>query len=72
MAEEVIATIRKNAREEIRIGLQKWKGSTIASVRVWYRAEDGTMRPGKDGLNFRTDLVKAMAEAMKELGNRVE
>lgn len=59
-----IATIRKNAREEIRVGLQDFKGRQIAAVRVWFQAEDGSMRPGKDGLNFKVELLPELADAL--------
>ena len=64
MSDQVVATIRKNARDEIRVGLQEWKGVQLVSVRVWFKAEDGKMRPGKDGLNFRLDILSDVAEAL--------
>lgn len=64
MTEQVVAEIRKNSREVIRITLQEFKGVPLCSVRVWFEAEDGTMRPGRDGLNFRQELLADITEGM--------
>jgi hypothetical protein len=65
MTEETpIATIRKNSREEIRVGLGEYEGHSVAHVRVWFRAADGSMRPSKSGLTFRVDLLPELADAV--------
>lgn len=64
--QRTVASVRKNARQEIRIGLQEYEGRQIASLRIWFKAEDGTMRPGKDGLNFRVDLLPELHVALAE------
>ncbi len=64
MSERVVAEIRKNNREVIRVALKEYEGRDICSVRVWYEAEDGTMRPGKDGLAFKVELLPEIAEAV--------
>ncbi|MCJ2031252.1 PC4/YdbC family ssDNA-binding protein [Methylobacterium sp. J-043] len=64
--QRTVASVRKNARQEIRIGLQEYEGRQIASLRVWFKAEDGTMRPGNDGLNFRVDPLPELHEALAE------
>lgn len=40
------ASIRKNVREEIRVSVEMFNGRYIASIREWFSAPDGTMRPG--------------------------
>ena len=64
MIERVVKTVRKNVHEDIRVGLQEFRGRPIASVRVWFEAEDASMPPGKDGLNFKADLLPELADAL--------
>ncbi|WP_134724819.1 transcriptional coactivator p15/PC4 family protein [Paracoccus luteus] len=57
--------IRKNAREEIRITLDDFKGLQLVNLRVWFDTGNGEYRPGKQGLAFRLDLLP---EVLKALG----
>lgn len=57
-------TLRKNAREEIRVGFEEYHGFQIASVRVWYHAKDGTTRPSSKGVNFNIGLLPQLADAL--------
>lgn len=54
---EPVAILKKNSREEIRVSLDKFKGSDLFNLRVWFEADDGQMRPGKSGLAFRVDKL---------------
>lgn len=71
MAETVVAVVRKNSKEEIRISFDVFNGHQLFNARVWFEAEDGTMRPGKAGLAFKVDRLaefhaavdKSLAEA---------
>lgn len=67
--EQAIATIQKNTREEIRIGLGEFKGHPLVSIRVWVTAED---LPTKKGLAFNPallpDVIAALEAAQKEAG----
>jgi hypothetical protein len=38
----------------------------IAGARVWFRADDGSWRPGKGGIAFKVELLQAMADAFAE------
>jgi hypothetical protein len=67
MTDHLIATIKKNSREELRIGRSEFKGHDLISIRVWYEAEDGAMRPGKAGLAFRVELLPEISAALSEL-----
>lgn len=64
-----IATIPKNSREELRVSLTEFKGYNLASLRVWFQADDGSMRPGKAGLVIRIerlpDLIAALEKAQE-------
>jgi hypothetical protein len=66
MSDRLIATVRKNAREEIRITRGDFKGFDVVGVRVWFQDRDtGVMRPGKDGLAFRAELVDEIIEGLR-------
>ncbi len=60
-----LGTIRKNATEEIRFTAETFKGHEIINARVWYRDADGNLRPGKQGLAFRLELL---GEVLNVLG----
>ena len=66
-----VATIRKNAREEIRVSLDKLHGLTLANVRVWYDA-DGEMRPGKQGIALRPELLSQLIVALTKAAESVK
>jgi Transcriptional Coactivator p15 (PC4) len=67
MTDQLIATIQKNSREEIRIGRSEFKGHDLVNIRVWFESEDGTMRPGKSGLAFRIELLPEVSAALSKL-----
>lgn len=67
MADQIIASIPKNAREEIRIALSEFKGHHLANLRIWFTADDGDMRPGKAGLAFRLEKLPAVIQALNDL-----
>jgi hypothetical protein len=72
--QRLIAAIRRNMREEIRVTLGEWNGRPVFGIRAWFQASDGTMRPSKDGLTLRADLLpklaRALADAEREARNR--
>ena len=68
--QKLIAAIRRNAREEIRVTLGQWNGSPVFGIRAWFKASDDTMRPSKDGVTLRAallpDLARALADAERQ------
>ena len=60
-------TLRKNAREEVRVSVDEFKGLRLLNLRVWFQGEDGTMRPGKQGLAVRVELAEDLALAIREV-----
>jgi hypothetical protein len=62
--QRLIAAIRRNAREEIRVTLGEWNSAPVFSIRAWFKAEDGTMRPSKNGLTLRAALLPELARAL--------
>ena len=65
MADHHIAIIPKNAREELRISLTEFKGYNLVSQRVWYRADDGEMRPSKAGVVIRIERLPDLIEGLQ-------
>ena len=65
MADQLIATIPKNAREELSISLTEFKGYNLVSQRVWYRADDGEMRPSKAGVVIRIERLPELIEGLQ-------
>jgi hypothetical protein len=61
-----IATVQKNAREELRIILTEFKGYRLCSMRVFFEAKDGAMRPGKAGLAIRVEKLPDLIEALSK------
>ncbi len=66
---KLIATIPKNACQEIRVALDEFETKDAAydmvSVRVFYE-DGGEYRPGRTGLNVRVELLPAIVAALRE------
>ncbi|SLN23346.1 Transcriptional Coactivator p15 (PC4) [Roseivivax jejudonensis] len=60
--------IRKNDREEIRIMRNDFKGHDMINVRVFYDA-GGEMKPGKQGIAFKAELLSDFLEVLTEVRN---
>ena len=59
--------IPKNRKEEVRISVDTFKGHQLVNMRVWFEAEDGQMRPGKQGVAVKLDLVPELVSAIQEV-----
>ena len=64
MSELLIATIEKNSREALRITLGEFKGHRLVNLRVWFRAEDGEMRPGNSGVAIKVEKLEELLSAL--------
>jgi hypothetical protein len=62
-----IATIQKNAREEIRIELSEFKGHNLLNMRVWSDKDGGNARiPTKAGIACKVTLLPALISALQK------
>ncbi|MEM8802899.1 MAG: transcriptional coactivator p15/PC4 family protein [Pseudomonadota bacterium] len=61
------AVINKNSREQIRVSLDDFRGHQLVNMRVWYDAGEGEMRPGKQGLALRSELLPHLINALEQL-----
>jgi len=62
----LIAVIPKNAREELRLTLGEYRGYPLAQLRVWFKGDDGAVRPSKSGVAFRVSLLRDITEAFHQ------
>lgn len=74
--DRVVAEIPKNKRETLRVSLSNYNGQDLISIRVWFEADDGHMRPSSKGLSCRVkmlpDIIEALAKAAQEVGVQPE
>ena len=70
MTEHLIAAIEKNTRESLRVTLDDFKGHRLVNMRVWFKANDGEMRPENSGIAIKIEkleeLLSALAKAKTE------
>lgn len=62
--------ITKNAREQIRVERQEFKGHDLLNIRVFYDDGTGEYRPGKQGLAVRVELVPDLIEAITNVTSK--
>ena len=61
----VVAELKKNAKERIRVTLDLFRGTPILSVRVWYQDEENTWKPGRQGLAMDARKARRAEKATK-------
>src|SRR5947207_16004189 len=59
----VVAEWNRNAREVVRVALDRYEGRYTIKVRVWYRTGD-EIKPGKSGLALGVRHLPALADAV--------
>ena len=59
----IIAEWPRNERECVRVMLDSFQGSATVSLRTWFLAPDGKMRPGTQGLTLGIRHVRSLADA---------
>ena len=62
----LITQIPKNSREEYRVSRDEFRGHDLINIRVYYITEDGEMRPGKQGVSFRAELLPEFMGALNK------
>jgi hypothetical protein len=78
MSEPVlIATVPKNAREEVRVSLTEYKGYALIDVRTYAEfasAGDGERKPTPKGVSLKVErlpeLIAALQAAQSQAGRR--
>lgn len=62
----IVAEWPKNDRENVRVSLDEFNGHRIVSARLWFKGDDGNMRPGKTGLAIGVRHLPALAKALNQ------
>jgi hypothetical protein len=65
--DQVIATIAKNADEEIRVSLREYKGHPFIDIRVYWKPPEGEPGPTKKGVTLNPELFPELKKAMGAL-----
>jgi len=60
----LIAEWRKNSRESVRVAIEEFKGTPCISVRVFFEAAPGDIRPGRSGLSMSAKHLPQLAAAL--------
>jgi hypothetical protein len=68
----VITTFEKNKKEEVRVSVETFHGRKLINIRVFYKDDDGTMKPGKQGIALSVERYKDLAGAVLELGQHLK
>ena len=68
----VVAQFEKNKKEEVRISVGTFHGRRIINIRVFYKDDDGTWKPGKQGLAVSVERYKDLAGAVLQVGEHLK
>jgi len=64
--DKTIATIKKNASEEIQISLTNFKGHNLIGIRVFAETDKGEKVPTKKGLACNVKLIPELMAALEQ------
>ena len=67
-SQSALATIRKNALEEIRVGLSEFNGHDLLNIRIWTDPRNGGSEriPTKAGIACRVALLPELITALQQ------
>jgi Transcriptional Coactivator p15 (PC4) len=72
--ETVIGTVARVRKEQIRVSVRTSKGVKWLDIRVYYEAEDGSMRPSQRGVSLSpteyTELRQVLQKLRREKDDR--
>lgn len=68
----VVAQFEKNKKEEVRVSVGTFHGRRIINVRVYFKDDDGTWKPGKQGLAVSVERYKDLAGAILQVGEHLK
>lgn len=78
MAEKLhLASIERNATEELQISINEYKGKKYVDMRIFYTTDEGdSWNPTKKGVTIAPDKIEdvkvALTKAQEELGVELE
>ena len=67
-SQSALATIRKNALEEIRVGLSEFNGHDLLNIRIWTEPRNGGAEriPTKAGICCNVRLLPELIDALQK------
>jgi hypothetical protein len=68
----VVAQFEKNKKEEVRVSVGNFHGRQIINIRVYYKDDDGSWKPGKQGLALSVERYKDLAGAIVQVGEHLQ
>jgi transcriptional coactivator p15 (PC4) len=68
----LVAQFEKNKKEEVRLSVGTFHGRRIINIRVYYKDDDGTWKPGKQGLAVSVERYKDLAGAILQVGEHLQ
>jgi hypothetical protein len=68
----LVAHFEKNKKEEVRVSVDTFHGRKLINIRVYYKDDDGTMKPGKQGIALGVDRYKDFAGAILATGQHLK
>lgn len=69
---DLISRFEKNKKEEVRVSVDSFHGRKLINIRVYYRDDDGSMKPGRQGIALSVEQYKDFAGAILELGQHLK
>jgi Transcriptional Coactivator p15 (PC4) len=68
----IVAQFEKNKKEEVRLSVETFHGRKLINIRVFYKDNDGSWKPGKQGLAISVDRYKDLAASILEVGQHLK
>jgi hypothetical protein len=65
--EKAVYSFPKNALEEVRAFVCEYKKRDYINLRVFYKADDGQMKPTPKGITLSVDLIDELVQAVEAL-----
>lgn len=64
--------VPKNSVEELRMALDEYRGHPYADIRIYYRADDSTMKPSRKGITVSPDHWPAFVDGLHRLEEQMD
>ncbi len=68
----VLAEIKKNEKERIRISVETYRGSQFVDCRVYWEDQEGEWRPSRKGIALSPDTIDLVIEALQKAREKLE
>lgn len=66
MDDTIIAALKKNSRQTLRVSIGKFREHDLLTLRLWFTPDaDATERPSKAGFSLRITLINDLIEALQ-------